>query len=163
LPGLLERGGRPRIWCAAAATGEEPLTLAMLLADRGWLDRVEIVASDISERALARAQRGEYAGRSLRALDAGRPGRWFDRRGEALAVSRRLVEAIDWRRVNLVDRAAVAALGAFDAIVCRNVLIYFADNTARQVVESLTAALEPQGVLMVGAAESLLRYGTSLR
>ena len=70
---------------------------------------------------------------------------------------------MDWRRVNLVDAAAVAALGAFDAILCRNVLIYFRDDTARRVVELLTSALVPGGHLLVGTSESLMRFGTALR
>ena len=161
LPRALGEGGTARIWCAAAATGEEPLTLAMMLADRGLLGRVQIVASDISDRALQRARRGEFSGRSLRALPK-ELGKWFDRRGEAVVVDRKLVDCIDWRRLNLIDRPAVEALGHFSAVLCRNVLIYFSDQTARTVVASLTASLEPRGFLLVGASESLMRYGTSL-
>ncbi|MFP2963513.1 CheR family methyltransferase, partial [Myxococcus sp. 1LA] len=73
-----------------------------------------------------------------------------------------LVDAVDWRRVNLVDAAAVAQLGAFDAILCRNVLIYFQDDTARRVVSVLARALVPGGHLLVGTSESLMRFGTAL-
>ncbi len=156
-------GERPRIWCAACSTGEEPLTLAMMLAERELLRRVELVASDISARALVRAQRGEYGARSLRALPLGTLGRWLDSVGERAIARQGLRESIRWQQVNLVDRAAVAALGSFDVVLCRNVLIYFADQTARQVVDSLAAALRPGGHLLVGVSESLLRFGTSLR
>jgi chemotaxis protein methyltransferase CheR len=64
--------------------------------------------------------------------------------------------------LNLVDAQAVAALGTFDAILCRNVLIYFQDATARAVVDSLPRALVPGGRLRVGTSESLLRFGTAL-
>jgi chemotaxis protein methyltransferase CheR len=156
-------GARPRVWCAACSTGEEPLTIAMLLADRGLLDRVELTASDISSRALARAQAGEFGPRSLRhpppdGLDA----RWIERTEGRLRVRSELKDAIRWRRLNLLDESAIAAMGPFDVIVCRNVLIYFSDETAKRVIQSLTTALRPGGALFVGVSESLLRFGTSL-
>jgi chemotaxis protein methyltransferase CheR len=155
-------GRRPRVWCAACSTGEEPLTLAMMLADRGVLAGVELVASDLSPRALERARTGEHNLRSLRALPPGVDGRWLEVRDGRPYVKPELVAAVDWRRVNLVDEAAVAALGTFDVIICRNVLIYFKDDTARRVVESLTRALVPGGHLLVGTSESLMRFGTAL-
>lgn len=158
----LASGRQVRVWCAAAATGEEPLTLAMLLDEAGVLGRVRILASDVSERALAIARRGEYGGRSLRALPPEALGRWLEKRGERIVAPRRLLEAIEWRRVNLIDDRAAPEPGSFDAIVCRNVLIYFRDAVIAKVVGSLAPALRPGGVLLVGASESLLRYGTSL-
>lgn len=160
---LARQGRGPRIWCAACSTGEEPLTLAMMLADRGALSGAEIVASDLSARALERARSGDHNLRSLRALPPGVEGRWLERGVEGRArVKPELVEAVQWKRVNLVDEAAVARLGAFDAILCRNVLIYFQDDTARRVVESLAGVLRPSGQLLVGTSESLMRFGTAL-
>jgi chemotaxis protein methyltransferase CheR len=154
---------RPRIWCAACATGEEPLTLAMLLAHRGWLTDVDLVASDISTSVLARAREGQLSRRALRGEIPAFAEPWLRVSERDVSVDPRLREAIDWRRVNLVDESAVAALGAFDLIFCRNVLIYFSEETARQVVDRLTARLRPGGTLFVGVSESLLRFGTSLR
>jgi chemotaxis protein methyltransferase CheR len=156
------RGARPRVWCAAAATGEEPLTLAMMLAERGALGRVEIVASDLSRRALERARAGVFGARSQRALPP-EAARWLTRSGDAAVVDPSLRDAIEWRCANLVDPATYAAFGAFDAIACRNVLIYFSDATAHRVVTSLAEHLVPGGHLLVGASESLLRFGTLLR
>jgi chemotaxis protein methyltransferase CheR len=156
-------GAKARIWCAAAATGEEPLTLAMMLADQNLLSAVELIASDISERALARARGGLFGARSLRALPPGIEGRWLRRDGERARVEPSLLAAIDWRRVNLLDDAACRALGRFDVVLARNVLIYFSDETVRRVVATLGEALVPGGLLLVGASESLLRYGTSLQ
>lgn len=156
-------GKRLRLWSAACSTGEEPLTLAMLLADRGIADRVELVASDISPRALARARRGVYGRRSLRGV--GPPeliARWIENRGDELVVKRELIDSIQWNRANLLDRDAVARLGSFDAILCRNVMIYFRDETARKAIEHLHDALAPGGLLLVGVAESLLRFSTNL-
>jgi chemotaxis protein methyltransferase CheR len=162
VPEILKRRAAARVWCAACSTGEEPLTVAMLLAQRGLLDKVELIASDISQRVLARARQGEYGQRSLRAVPSGVVGRWLLERGEVVAVEPSLFGSIEWRQVNLLDAAEVGALGSFDAILCRNVLIYFREDMVRSVVNRLAASMRPDGYLLVGASESLLRYGTSL-
>jgi len=153
-------GARPRVWCAAAATGEEPLTLSVLLAARGLLDAVEIVASDISERALALAQRGDFGGRSLRNIPSGYE-RWLQPAGDRLLVDPALTARISWNRINLVEPMPWPP-GRFDAVLCRNVLIYFSPETAARVVERLTEQLAPGGLLLVGVSESLLAFGTLL-
>lgn len=158
----VERGERVRIWCAAAATGEEPLTLAMMLSDRGMLGAVDLVASDISPRAIGKARAGVYGRRSMRAIDDAHRSRWFTGDADALRVDPSLVAAVDWNLVNLTDDAAVAALGRFDIILCRNVLIYFSEGTVRSVASRLATSLTQGGALLVGASESLLRFGTLL-
>lgn len=162
-------GRRPRVWAAACSTGEEPLSLAMLLRDRGLMDRVWLVASDVSRRSLDAAQQGVYGPRSVRALGPElRPGLTALEPGAArgprehVRVDRDLVHAVDWRRVNLLDAEAVAALGSFDAVLCRNVLIYFNDEITSRVAGSLAGTLVEGGVLLVGASESLLRLSTCL-
>jgi chemotaxis protein methyltransferase CheR len=162
LPALIARGDCPRVWCAACSTGEEPLTLAMLLEERGLSERVSLVASDISERALRHARAGVYGRRSLRALPDGVLGRWLEPAGDGASVAPRIRNSISWCRVNLVDAASVAALGKFDVILCRNVLIYFSDETIRRVVFNLASGLTPGGMLLVGTSESLLRLDCSL-
>lgn len=161
---LVARGVRPRVWSSACASGEEPLTLAMLLHERGLLADVDLVASDLSLRALDRARRGRYGPRAVR--DGAPPGlvaRYLRREaGGGWSVDPALAAAVTWRRVNLRDGAEVAAVGSADVILCRNVLIYFRDETAVEVVSRLSAALPPRGVLLVGVSESLLRFGTNL-
>ena len=158
----IARGAYPRVWSAASATGEEPLTLAMLLAERNLLGKVELLASDISERALAQARRGEYSGRALRQRQSGYE-RWLDVRGERATVAPELVRAIRWQRINLVaDDELPDPANPFDAILCRNVLIYFTPTTAARVVQRLGERLVRGGVLLVGISESLLSFGTSL-
>ncbi len=158
VPELLARGAKPRIWCAASSTGEEPLTLAMLLDERNLLDRVKIVASDISQRVLEHAKAGRYFRRSLRALPQHVLGRWLEAEGEGVRVVPRIAQAVDWRRINLVNEQETGALGQFDVVICRNVLIYFRDKTVEHVVKNLTRCLQPEGQLLVGASESLLRF-----
>jgi chemotaxis protein methyltransferase CheR len=135
----------------------------MLLAERGMLEKVDLVASDISNRALARAQTGDFSPRSLRQIPPGDIAtRWIVEESGRIRVREGLREAIQWRRVNLVEPADIEALGVFDVILCRNVLIYFSDDTARRALARLSDALRPGGALFVGVSESLLRFGTSL-
>jgi chemotaxis protein methyltransferase CheR len=161
---LIERGLRPRIWCAACSTGEEPLTIAMWLADRGLLDSVDLVASDISDAALAVAKAGRYRARSLRQVPRDvDPARWLETERGALIAHPRLRTAIQWHKLNLIDQDAVRSMGEFDVILCRNILIYFRDDTVRRVVGQLAARLKASGVLLVGVSESLMRFGTELK
>ncbi len=134
--------------------------MAMLLGNRGLLERAEIVATDLSERVLERARRGQFNGRSLRALPHPEMGRYLDMQGR---LDPALIEAVRWSRLNLLEGEAIRALGAFDAILCRNVLIYFGDRVSQQVVLQLFSSLAPQGVLLVGLSESLLRMGSLVR
>jgi chemotaxis protein methyltransferase CheR len=161
---LIEAGRRPRIWSAACATGEEPSTIAMWLADRGLLDSVELIASDVSSAALAIAQAGRYRARSLRQIPEGvDPTRWIETDCNTLIVHPRIRSAISWRKLNVTDAVAVRALGELDVVLCRNLLIYFREEVVRKVVDSLAARLKPHGVLLVGVSESLMRFGTGLR
>lgn len=156
--------GRARVWSAACASGEEPLTLAMLLDRRGILERVEIVATDVSEAAIAAAREGRYGRRSLR---DGHPAdlalRYVDTAGRGVVVAQHIRDAVTWSTLNLLDAHRARALGTFDAIVCRNVLIYFSDATVVRVLDTLREMLAPDGVIAVGVSESLMRFGTGLR
>jgi len=164
LADALAAKGRARVWSAACATGEEPLTLAMLLAERGVLDRVEIIATDLSTAAIARAKEGRHTRRSLRAdHPAELAQRYLDRVPNGVIVSPRIHRAVEFRTLNLLDDPAIATLGKFDVILCRNVLIYFSDELVVRIVDKLARALQPGGVIAVGVSESLLRFGTSLR
>ncbi len=161
---LVQQGRRPRIWCAACSTGEEPLTLAMLLMEERLLEHVELVATDLSHSALARARSGQHGKRSLRQLPAPELARkWLDSGEQGVQVHPDLQRAVRWQRLNLLDQAGIQALGRFNFILCRNVLIYFKDDVAKKVVHSLTEQIEPNGSLLIGVSESLLRFGTSLR
>jgi len=158
----VQAGQRPRVWSAACSTGEEPHTVAMLLATYGILEAVELVASDISGTALARARTGRFGRRALRYDIPGFAAGWLDVGEREIVIRRRFTDAIQWRRLNLLQQDAVAAMGLFDVILCRNVLIYFSDDTVRRVVTSLAGQLVEGGALFVGIAESLLRFAIPL-
>jgi chemotaxis protein methyltransferase CheR len=168
--------GRARIWSAGCATGEEPISIAMALEEAGIRDRCTIVATDVSARALAKAREGNYGQRSLRVLPphttvSGLTDRLsaiaaatIKREGNRGHVAREVIDSIHYKQLNLLDEPGIAALGTFDLVLCRNVLIYFADATVKRVVRSLSDALQTEsGRLVIGASESLLRFGTMLR
>jgi len=155
----LGRGGPIRIWSAACATGEEPLTIAMRLNEDCWFERaqIEIYASDASSAALQRARQGVYGGRSFRALPPHLKEKYFAPEGKNWRVSPAVHERIKWSRANLIDPEAVAPLAGVPVIFCRNVFIYFSADAVRRVVDSFARRMDVPGFLFVGAAESLLK------
>lgn len=155
-------GSTLRIWSAACATGEEPLTLAIALNEAGWFERasIEILASDASSKAIARASQGVYRERAFRNLPAQLRERYFEQEGSDWRVRSDIHSRIQWRVANLIDEDQIAPLAAADFIFCRNVFIYFSESAISRVVRSFAKFLRPPGYLFVGAAESLLRLTT---
>lgn len=151
-----------RIWSAACATGEEPLTIAIALNEAGWFERasIEILASDASSRAVERAREGVYRERAFRNLPAPLRDRYFEPDGPYWRVRRDLHSRIKFSVANLIDEGEIAPLAAADFIFCRNVFIYFSENAIGRVVRSFSRFVRPPGYLFVGAAESLLRMTT---
>ena len=154
--------GPLRIWSAACATGEEPLTIAMALNEAGWLQRapVEIRASDASTSAVEKARRGVYRERSFRNLPAELRAKYFTQEGETKTwrVDPKLHALIKWGVVNLMDGEEVAPWAAANVIFCRNVFIYFSNQSISRTVRTFAAHLRPPGHLFVAASESLLRF-----
>jgi chemotaxis protein methyltransferase CheR len=162
IPGLVEHvRDRPiRIWSVPCATGEEPLTMAMLLDRAGWYERasIEIMASDGSAAALQGARRGVYRERSFRTLPLTMRDRYFVREGDRWRVDPELHGRVrGWTRVNLLDVDHAAPCAKADIIVCRNLFIYFSEQSIRRVVDMFADNMPATAYLCVGAAESLLR------
>lgn len=153
------RGGPLRFWSAACCTGEEPLSIAMALAEAGLLDRhpIEIVASDASEKVIERARHGLFGERSFRALPVHLRRRYFASSGDRWQVAKHLLERVRWTTANLIDAEQIGTLAAADVIFCRNVFIYFSEAGVRKVVKALEDEMPTPGYLCVGASESLLR------
>jgi len=151
-----------RIWSAACATGEEPLTIAIALNEAGWFDRasIEIVASDASSKAIGRAVQGVYRSRALRSLPAHLRDRYFQPEGSDWRIRSDIHARVKWGMANLVDEEQIAPLASADFIFCRNVFIYFSENAIRRAVHSFAKSMRSPGYLFVGAAESLLRLST---
>jgi chemotaxis protein methyltransferase CheR len=163
VPELARRHSPLRIWSVPCATGEEPLTMAMLLEDAGWFDRVpiEIHASDASPAAIARAREGLYRERAFRSLPSWARERYFTPVGDHYRVAPALKNRIDsWSVVNLRSPEETRPYESSPIILCRNVFIYFSAAAARDVVERFAAAMPDPAYLCVAAAESLLTLTT---
>ena len=167
LPTLAERrGDNPiRIWCAACGTGQEPYSLAMVIDDEQAKlggAKIELFASDISERSLEKAQSGVYSQFEVqRGLPIRLLVRHFEKVDERWALSARLRQMVRWRRINLL--ADLRPLGRFDVIFCRNVVSSFDEPTRRRVLEQLASALLEDGVLVLGADETVSGVSEALR
>jgi chemotaxis protein methyltransferase CheR len=154
------RAGLPlRVWSAACSTGEEPYTIAMMIAQGRRISpsAVTIRASDLSPRALERAATGFYREHSFRATPPEMVQKYFRPFEGGFFINDEIKRMVEFSRLNLLDERGVAAMGTFDAIFCRNVLIYFEKATQKRVVDAFAHALRPGGFLFLGHAESIMR------
>ena len=153
-----------RIWSAACCTGEEPLSIAMALDEAGLLEAnsVAIDATDGSIDMIERARRGTYTNRAFRQLPDAMKEKYFEPDGDRWRPIDRLSRKIRWNVVNLASDTEVQPFAAADVIFCRNVFIYFSDSAIRNVARVFSRAMPRDGVLFLGASESLTRLGVDL-
>jgi len=149
---------RLRIWCAGCSTGQEAYSLAMRFAEdpdrwHGWT--IDILGTDVSRAAISRAREGLYSqfeiqrGLSIRQMLSG-----FEAEGDQWRVRGELRNRLNFHVHNLMQPPPVA--GRFDIILCRNVLLYFSDERRRTVLERLSGAVARDGMLMLGAGETVI-------
>jgi chemotaxis protein methyltransferase CheR len=159
----LSRPAQPlRIWCAACATGEEPLTIAMALNEGAWFERlpIEIVASDGSASAVAKARQGVYRERAFRSLPAGLRQKYFKEAGNGWQANPDLLNRVRWTTANLMARDEAARLLPASVVFCRNVFIYFSADAITRTVRMFSEGMPGPGYLFVGVSESLLKFTT---
>jgi chemotaxis protein methyltransferase CheR len=158
LPTLAPSRSTLRVWCAACSTGQEPYSLAMLMEEAGGQYpqlKLDVLASDISDRVIEKAKTGFYSGfETQRGLPPDYLPKYFSKVGDIWQVKPALRQAIRWRQFNLLDQMAV--LGRFDVVFCRNVLIYFDMATKRQVLDRIAATMAEDGYLFLGGAETVI-------
>jgi chemotaxis protein methyltransferase CheR len=161
LSGWYQQGQRRfRFWSAASSTGEEPYTLAMTILDTLGTNPsdVKILATDISTRALALCSEGVYTKQKVSGVPQALLNRYFTIRGKgtenAFEVKPELRRIISFSRLNL-SKAPFPMQGPFDAIFCRNVMIYFDNLVRKDLLAECYRLLKPEGYLFVGHAESL--------
>ncbi|GAB6125261.1 CheR family methyltransferase [Humidesulfovibrio idahonensis] len=148
-----------RIWSAGCSTGEEPYTLAIIIAEvlkgelAGW--DVRITASDLSERVLEAARKGLYNEYTLRTTPKEIVTRYFEKDGENFRVKQELKRLISFGQLNLSDRAALKRVERSQLVFCRNVIIYFDDEMKKKVIGAFYDNLLPGGYLLIGHSESL--------
>jgi len=155
--------GRPlRVWSAAASTGQEAYSLAMMIAEMGPALQgrmVQIVGTDIARAALARAREGLYSQFEVqRGLPAKLLVKYFAKEANGWRVSRQIRDMVEFREWNLL--AEPTGLGTFDIVLCRNVLIYFDVPTKTRVLNLLASRLAPGGLLYLGGAETINGLGS---
>ncbi|MGB5077614.1 MAG: protein-glutamate O-methyltransferase CheR [Sphingorhabdus sp.] len=149
---------RLRIWSAACSTGQEPYSLAIAIADnpekwRGW--SIQILATDVSTSALAQARAGRYSQFEIqRGLPVMQMLRHFEQRGEEWHAKEHLRRMVTFAEHNMLKPNR--HLGTYDVILCRNMLMYLSDDKRSQVLEGIAPLLADGGILMLGAAETVI-------
>ncbi len=146
-----------RVWSAGCASGEEPYSIAITLAETlefadAW--KIQILATDISKQALEHAERGVYSRRELASLSLPQLDNHFVRVGDQFMVKPKIRNMVSFAPVNLANGVY---MGRFDCIFCMNVLIYFTEERRSQVIQRFYDYLEPGGYLFLGHAESVAR------
>ena len=168
LPMLMEsRASRKtlRIWSAACSTGQEPYSIAMCLKEKaamlqGW--RIEIVATDLSQEVLEKSKAGIYSQFEVqRGLPIQLLVKYFTQIGELWQISSEIRSMVQHKQLNLLQD--FTHLGKFDVIFCRNVLIYFDQDTKINIFDRMSKIIEPDGMLMLGAAESVVGITDAFR
>jgi len=155
---------RLSVLSAGCSTGEEPLTLGMILFDSGqffWGWDVRVTGLDVDGAALEKARRGVYHHGSLRAVTPSLLERHFVKDKSGVRVKDPARRGVSFRSGNLLDPASYDGLSPLDVVFCRNVLIYFSDAAVQRAVSLFHKALVPGGYLFLGHAESLARVSSA--
>ncbi|TLS53098.1 protein-glutamate O-methyltransferase CheR [Paenibacillus antri] len=156
IPEMLQHSRRLKCWSAACSTGEEPYSLAMILARRGALPDAKLAATDIDDNALAKAKLGVYHERSLKDVPKPYIDAYFRREGESYFVADELKRGVSFAKGNLLTDAFDTG---YDLIICRNVMIYFTDDAKTLLYRKFAEALRPGGILFVGSTEQIFTPG----
>jgi chemotaxis protein methyltransferase CheR len=151
-----------RIWSAGCSTGEEPYSIAITVLDslkfaEAW--EIEILATDVSRRALRHAERGQYSKRALQTLSPSQAENYFSATKHGFQVKPRIRRIVSFAQMNLVESVYV---GKFDCIFCMNVLMYFSDERRLAILRRFYDALEPGGYFLLGHAETLSNVDVKL-
>jgi two-component system CheB/CheR fusion protein len=148
-----------RVWCAGCASGEEPYTVAMVIArvigDSALRDRVKIYATDIDEEALDVARHGAYLPRQIEDVPGDALERFFERTEQRYVFRKDLRRCVIFGRNDLVQDAPISRI---DLLVCRNTLMYFTADTQAQILRRFHFALDDGGLLMLGKSELLITH-----
>ena len=158
------KGAPLRIWSAAASTGQEAYSLAILVSEMGPMlsgRRIEIVGTDIAREPLKRAEEGLYTQFEVqRGLPARLLVKYFAKEETGWRIHRPLREMVRFRNWNLLSD--LSGLGRFDVVFCRNVLIYFDHETKTRTLQAIARLMSPDGALYLGGAETILGIDCAL-
>lgn len=152
-PELLAKKSSLRIWSAACSTGDEPYSIAMVLSNLISLTKVQILATDIDKQVLAFAKQGIYSEKSLMGVPNNLKNKYVVATKEGFKVKDELKRCITFKQHNLLKEPYPTGM---DLIVCRNVLIYFTEETKKNIYKKFNRSLVDQGILFVGSTEQLV-------
>lgn len=156
LPDMLRKNRKLKCWSAACSTGEEPYTLAMILAELNALKDAHLLATDIDDGALAKAKKGIYSDRSVREVPSLYLKKYYKQENLTFSIAEELKREIRYQKQNLlVDTFDTQ----FDLIICRNVMIYFTEDAKHLLYQKFANALKPGGILFVGSTEQIFSPG----
>ena len=151
------------VWSAGCSTGEEAYTIAILMLESGALYNwdMRVIGSDLSRNSVATARRGVYRGASFRTLSDEALNRYFIPAESGYQIVDSVRRMCHFGQLNLLDTLRASNVGRVDVIFCRNVLIYFDEETKKRVIDTLYQRLVPGGYLLLGHSESLLNVSTA--
>jgi len=156
------RGPKVNMWSVAASTGQEPYSMAMIVADivslKGMglmtIEDFGILGTDISPKVLSKAMEGRYGPLEVaRGLSPEMRHRHFVKDGDSFVINDKIHKIVDFKAFNIQE--SFTNLGSFDVVFCRNILIYFTDEAKRKILSQLHQVLAPNGYLLLGSAENM--------
>jgi chemotaxis protein methyltransferase CheR len=155
-----------KIWSAACATGEEPYTLSIILQE--MLDHPEewelqILATDINTDVLRFAKNGLYEPRAVKEVPAEYLEKYFTKRHDKYLINLKVRGTVNFRKINLIDETEMSNINGCDFIFCRNCLIYFDDESRKNVIASFYECLNPGGFIFLGHSESMARISSAFK
>lgn len=152
LPELIKKRSRLSIWSAACSTGDEPYSLAIILKEHFPEANVQILATDIDDNALLKAEEGIYQEQALKDLPPDYKLKYFTKSGNVYKIDPSLKRTITFKKHNLLGDPYPKNM---DLIICRNVLIYFTDEAKELIYRNFSNSLNDEGVLFVGSTEQI--------
>ncbi|MFD2612020.1 CheR family methyltransferase [Paenibacillus gansuensis] len=156
LKDMIARNPRLKCWSAACSTGEEPYSLAMILAEKGVLQNSRLDATDIDDGALEKAKQALYLERSLRDVPSLYTSKYVRQDGSMYRIDERLTKAVNFKKQNLLTDTFDQE---YDLIICRNVMIYFTEEAKHVLYHKFAKSLKRGGILFVGSTEQIFTPG----
>ncbi len=154
IPLLLEERKSLKIWSAGCSTGEEPYSLAMMSKENGWRLAEPIFATDIDQDVLNKASRGMYTERAMEGVPKNIKNKYFTSHEEGYEIKKEIRKMVNFRQHNLLRNNFPSN---FDLILCRNVVIYFTEETKNALYQKFTDSLRTKGVLFIGSTEQIFQ------
>lgn len=157
LPDLIDKFGQNlKIWSAACSTGDEPYSLAMVMAKKVPMSKIHIIATDIDDQVLEKAKDGVYAASSIKGLPDEYKNKYFEKMGDRFfKISDDIKKCVEFKKHNMLKDAYPTGC---NLIVCRNVMIYFTEEAKQDIYKKFNKSLRTGGCLFVGNTEQIINY-----